>query len=151
MFDVGLPEILVIIVVTLVVVGPKDLPRVVRGFARTVAKLRRMVDEFMGSVNEYVRESELEELRDAVNKTRRAMKGQGDFDHLLDPTGTTVKHKDPSAPKITPADPVPTDTAPTSADAVPATPDEKGEDPEAEADRDMAPPPSDRPDGKGAP
>ncbi|MBI1179223.1 MAG: twin-arginine translocase subunit TatB [Alphaproteobacteria bacterium] len=82
MFDVGLPEILVIIIVALVVVGPKDLPRVVRGFARTIARMRRMVDEFMGTVNEYVRESELQELKEAVEETRRAMRGQIDFDHL---------------------------------------------------------------------
>lgn len=104
MFDVGLPELLVIVIVALVVVGPKDLPRVVRGFARTIAKMRRMVDEFMGTVNDYVRESELQELRDAVEKTRRAMKGQGNFDDLLDPVGVG-KPVIVNDPKIAPATP----------------------------------------------
>ena len=103
MFDVGLPELLVIVVVALVVVGPKDLPRVVRGFARTIARMRRMVDEFMGTVNDYVRESELQELKEAVEKTRRAMKGQGNFDDLLDPVGMTSKPVVVNDPKIAPA------------------------------------------------
>ncbi len=104
MFDVGLPELLVIVIVALVVVGPKDLPRVVRGFARSIAKMRRMVDEFMGTVNDYVRESELQELRDAVDKTRRAMKGQGNFDDLLDPVGNS-KPAVVNDPKNAPAPP----------------------------------------------
>jgi sec-independent protein translocase protein TatB len=102
MFDVGLPELLVIIIVALVVVGPKDLPRVVRGFARTIASVRRMVDEFMGTVNDYVREAELQELRDAVEKTRRAMKGQGNFDDLLSPVGAN-KPVVVDDPKVAPA------------------------------------------------
>jgi sec-independent protein translocase protein TatB len=102
MFDVGLPELLVIVVVALVVVGPKDLPRVVRGFARTIARMRRMVDEFMVTVNDYVRESELQELKEAVEKTRRAMKGQGNFDDLLDPVGMTSKPVIVNDPKIAP-------------------------------------------------
>jgi sec-independent protein translocase protein TatB len=105
MFDVGLPELLVIVVVALVVVGPKDLPRVVRGFARTIAKMRRMVDEFMGTVNDYVRESELQELKEAVEKTRRAMKGQGNFDDLLDPVGMTSKPVVVNDPKVAPPEP----------------------------------------------
>jgi sec-independent protein translocase protein TatB len=111
MFDVGLPELLVIIIVALVVVGPKDLPRVVRGFARTIASLRRMVDEFMGTVNDYVRESELQELREAVEKTRRAMKGQGNFDDLLDPVGAS-KPVVVNDPKVAPTPEPPADALP---------------------------------------
>ena len=100
MFDVGLPELLVIVLVALVVVGPKDLPKVVRGIARAIAKMRRMADEFMGTVNDYVRESELQELREAVEKTRRAMNGQGDFDDLVDPTGPAKKSKPDDPEKL---------------------------------------------------
>ena len=114
MFDVGLPELLVIVIVALVVVGPKDLPRVVRGFARTIARMRRMVDEFMGTVNDYVRESELQELREAVEKTRRAMKGQGNFDDLLDPVGVN-KPAVVDDPKLAPP-PEQTASAPAAAD-----------------------------------
>lgn len=137
MFDVGLPELLVIVIVALVVVGPKDLPRVVRGFARTIAKMRRMVDEFMGAVNDYVRESELQELRDAVEKTRRAMKGQGNFDDLLDPVGLG-KPAVVNDPKIAPA--TPQLAAPDTGDMPP---------PVTEAMTDPEPAP--KPEGQGTP
>jgi sec-independent protein translocase protein TatB len=148
MFDVGLPELLVIVIVALVVVGPKDLPRVVRGFARTIAKMRRMVDEFMGTVNDYVRESELQELRDAVEKTRRAMKGQGNFDDLLDPVGTG-KPVVVNDPKIAPASlPAPemTAEAPPNTGMVnhPANPDAA---PAESAPLEPAP----KPEGQGTP
>jgi sec-independent protein translocase protein TatB len=125
MFDVGLPELLVIILVALVVVGPKDLPKVVRGIARTIAKLRRMADEFMGTVNDYVRESELQELREAVEKTKRAMNGQGDFDDLVDPTGPAKKAKPDDPEKLADAqmvgdDPIPANTIHAPAVAAPA-------------------------------
>lgn len=150
MFDVGLPELLVIIIVALVVVGPKDLPRVVRGFARTIARMRRMVDEFMGTVNDYVRESELQELREAVEKTRAAMKGRGNFDDLLDPVGLNSKPVVVNDPKVAPtseappAEPgviehMPPATAPATAEHVP-------EPPPAEAPP-TAPAPPPKPDG----
>ncbi|MEN3950440.1 Sec-independent protein translocase protein TatB [Iodidimonas sp. SYSU 1G8] len=128
MFDVGLPELLVIVLVALVVVGPKDLPKVVRGIARAIAKMRRMADEFMGTVNDYVRESELQELREAVEKTKRAMNGQGDFDDLLDPTGPAKKSRPDDPEKLADAQlagegAVPANTihAPALADPAPPT------------------------------
>ena len=91
MFDIGLPEMLVLVVVTLLVVGPKDLPRVIRGFARAIARMRRMVDEFLGSVNDYVRESELAEYKEAMEKTRRAMDPNQILSNAIDPTGELKK------------------------------------------------------------
>jgi len=102
MFDVGLPEMLVVIIVTLVVVGPKDLPRVIRGFARTVARLRRMVDEFMNSVNDYVRESELAEFKEAVDKTRASVDVRGHVQDMIDPDGELRKPVEPAKPKPSP-------------------------------------------------
>jgi sec-independent protein translocase protein TatB len=46
MFDVGWSEMLVIAVVLIVVVGPKDLPRMLRQFGRTTSKLRAMAGDF---------------------------------------------------------------------------------------------------------
>ncbi len=139
MLDVGPAELLVIIVVALLVVGPKDLPRVVRGFARAIARMRRMADEFMGTVNDYVRESELQELREAVEKTRRAMHGQGNFDDLLDPTGTSTPVV-VNDPKIAPTDGTQTDE--TQVAVVGETPAEPAE-PE--------PAPAVKPEGQGTP
>ncbi len=145
MFDVGLPELLVIVIVALVVVGPKDLPKVVRGFARTIARMRRMVDEFMGTVNDYVRESELQELREAVEKTRRAMKGQGNFDDLLDPVGVS-KPVVVNDPKVAPVADAAAASETVPPDAPPPAP-EPAPPPTAE----LAPPPAPKPEGQGTP
>ncbi|MDE3115735.1 MAG: twin-arginine translocase subunit TatB, partial [Pseudomonadota bacterium] len=52
MFDIGWSEILVVLVVALVVVGPKDLPRLMRTLGRWVRKARGMADQFRASFDE---------------------------------------------------------------------------------------------------
>ena len=70
MFDIGWSELLVIAVVALVVVGPKDLPRLMRSFGHYAGKLRRMANEFKQQVDEAMREGELEEARKAIESAR---------------------------------------------------------------------------------
>lgn len=82
---------LVIAVVTLLVVGPKDLPKVIRAVAGGIGKMRRMVGEFKSGVDDFVRESELSELREAVDKTRAAMDLKGHIKKTVDPDGTLDK------------------------------------------------------------
>ncbi len=72
MFDIGWSEILVVLVVALVVVGPKDLPRLMRTLGRWVRKARGMADQFRASFDEMARESELDELRNEIEALRRA-------------------------------------------------------------------------------
>ena len=69
--DVGGLEWLVIAVVALVVVGPKDLPVMLRRLGQFVAKLRNMAAEFRSSFDEMARQSELDELRKEVEAMRR--------------------------------------------------------------------------------
>ena len=91
MFDIGMPEMLVIAVVMLVVVGPKDLPRVIRAVAAGLGKLRSMAAEFRNGMNDFVRESELADLKEAIDKTRAAMDVPGNLEKFVDPTGTVRK------------------------------------------------------------
>jgi sec-independent protein translocase protein TatB len=67
MFDIGWTEILVIAVVAIIVVGPKDLPRMLRSLGRYAGQLRRTAGEFRSQFDEAVRESELDELRSTLN------------------------------------------------------------------------------------
>jgi sec-independent protein translocase protein TatB len=67
MFDIGWSELLVIGVVLIVVVGPKDLPRMLRTFGRTTTQLRRMAGDFRKQFDEALREAEMEDVRDSVN------------------------------------------------------------------------------------
>lgn len=68
--DVGATEYLVIAIVALIVVGPKDLPVLLRKLGQFVAKLRGMASEFRASFDEMARQSELDELRKEVEAMR---------------------------------------------------------------------------------
>ncbi len=63
MFDLSWSHILIVLVVALVVIGPKDLPRAARVAGRWVGKARAMAGEFRKSFDEMARQSELDELR----------------------------------------------------------------------------------------
>ncbi len=62
MFDVGGTELLVIAVVALVVIGPKDLPRVLRVIGRYTSKARAMSQHLRAGFDEMLRQAELEEM-----------------------------------------------------------------------------------------
>ena len=70
MFDIGWTEMLVIAVVMIVVVGPKDLPRMLRTFGRTTAKLRSMAGDFQKQFNEALKEAELDDVKKSVDSLR---------------------------------------------------------------------------------
>lgn len=71
---IGGLEILVIGLVALLVVGPRDLPLLMRKVGQFMAKARGMANEFRASFDEMARQSELDELRKEVDALRR---GQG--------------------------------------------------------------------------
>jgi sec-independent protein translocase protein TatB len=66
MFGIDSPEILVIAIVALIVVGPKELPGLLRGWGKWMAKARGMAAEFRGHVDEMVRQSELDEVKKQI-------------------------------------------------------------------------------------
>lgn len=70
MFDIGWSELLVIAVVAIVVVGPKDLPKLMRGFGHYAGKLRRAASDFQRQFEEAMRESEVEEVRKAIESVK---------------------------------------------------------------------------------
>jgi sec-independent protein translocase protein TatB len=63
MFDIGWSEILVIAVVAIVVIGPKDLPRALRALGRWTGTMKRMARDFQGQFNEALREAELDDVK----------------------------------------------------------------------------------------
>lgn len=64
MFDIGGIELLVIGVVALIIVGPKDLPRLVRSVGQWVGKARGLAREFQSGMEEAARQADLDEIRD---------------------------------------------------------------------------------------
>ena len=67
MFDIGWTEILIIAVVAIIVVGPKDLPRMLRTLGRYAGQLRRTAGEFRAQFDDAIRDSELDELRETLS------------------------------------------------------------------------------------
>jgi sec-independent protein translocase protein TatB len=63
MFGIDSPELLVIAIVALIVIGPKELPGMLRSWGKWMAKARGMAAEFRGHVDEMVRQSELDDVK----------------------------------------------------------------------------------------
>jgi sec-independent protein translocase protein TatB len=63
MFDIAWSKLMLIGVVALIVIGPKDLPAVLRTLGEAIGKLRRMADEFRGQFNDAMKEAELDGLK----------------------------------------------------------------------------------------
>lgn len=87
MFGIDSPELLVIAVVALVVIGPKELPGLLRSWGKWMSQMRGMASEFRGHVDEMVRQSELDE----VKKQLEGSAGGLDL-HSLDPTKQIKQH-----------------------------------------------------------
>ncbi|WDZ78173.1 Sec-independent protein translocase protein TatB [Ensifer adhaerens] len=67
MLDIGWTELVVIAIVLIVVVGPKDLPPMLRAFGRMTAKMRGMASEFRQQFDEALREADLDEVRKTIS------------------------------------------------------------------------------------
>ncbi len=71
MLDIGWSELLVIAVVMIVVVGPKDLPKMLRAFGKATAKLRATASEFRTHFDEAMREAELDEVKKTIDGVKQ--------------------------------------------------------------------------------
>jgi sec-independent protein translocase protein TatB len=124
MLEVGYSEILVIAIVLIVVVGPKDLPKMLRAFGRMMTKFRTVSGDFRRQFDEALREAELDEvrktisdvrnldprnqLRDALNPLRAATGSlRSDVENAIKPAAATTTTAAPApvmAPLAKPAD-----------------------------------------------
>jgi len=84
MFDIGWGELLVIGVVALVAIGPKELPGVLRTVGQWTGKLRRMATEFQNQFHEAMREAELADLKKQVDEMTTEVRSYGSFDPVSD-------------------------------------------------------------------
>jgi sec-independent protein translocase protein TatB len=72
MFDIGWSELVVIAVVALIAIGPKELPGVLRMVGQWMGKARKMAAEFQGQFNEAMREAEMADLKKTFDDVRDA-------------------------------------------------------------------------------
>jgi sec-independent protein translocase protein TatB len=104
LFDLGMSELLVIGVVALIVIGPKDLPKALRIAGFWVKKARTLSREFQTSVEQMIREAELDEMRQELKKATE-IDVEKEFRHTIDPTGSLAESlKPPELPKFSDAD-----------------------------------------------
>ncbi len=84
----GFFELMLIAVVALIVVGPKDLPKLMRSAGKFVGQARRMAGEFTAAFDQMARETEMEELRqeiEALKKDNIVTKTKRELDESLAP------------------------------------------------------------------
>src|SRR5271154_2262633 len=87
MFDLDISKMIIVGIVALAVIPPKDLPRVMRTVGQTVGKMRRMAAEFQGQFMEAMREVEREADLESVKKEFQAINDQAKIDTSFDPVG----------------------------------------------------------------
>jgi sec-independent protein translocase protein TatB len=92
----------VIMLVALVVIGPKDLPRLARSLGQWVAKGRAMAREFQRSLEDMAREAELDDVKREIEKVGRTNIRET-IEKSIDPTGELGKAFDPTPNRSTPA------------------------------------------------
>ncbi|HSK29374.1 MAG TPA: Sec-independent protein translocase protein TatB [Candidatus Limnocylindria bacterium] len=68
MFDIGWQELLLIAVIAIIVISPKDLPHAIRAVSQFARQLRGLSREFRNGVSELVREADLDELKHQIQK-----------------------------------------------------------------------------------
>lgn len=112
MFDISWSEILVIAVLAIVFIGPRDLPKVMRTAGRMVRKARLMASEFQDSIEQMAHEAELDEVKKSIHHVsnfdpKKAIENTIDpvdtFPHppviAEDEIATAAKPKKPRAPR----------------------------------------------------
>ncbi|HRJ59581.1 MAG TPA: Sec-independent protein translocase protein TatB [Azospirillaceae bacterium] len=100
MFDIGWPELMLIGLVALVVIGPKDLPKAIYGFGKWVRKARVVAREFQTHIDDMMREAELDDLRQQALKARDLNMSRM-MENAVDPKGELKGALDlPPAPKV---------------------------------------------------
>ncbi len=129
MFDIGWSELIVIAVVALIAIGPKELPGVLRMVGQWMAKIRRMAADFQGQFNEAMREAEMADIKkqfDEIKDTAKSFTGanllsdaQKDFDDAL-----KLEDKPEAKPKDHPSESASAAVEPAASDTAEAKPDQ---------------------------
>ena len=109
MFDIGWSELLLIGIVALIAIGPKELPGALRTLGQWMAKIRRMAAEFQGQFQEAMREAEIDELKKDMDDMAAKAKDYTQFDPMAD-VHATSRNRSANCPRLT-SRPQPASTA----------------------------------------
>lgn len=130
MFDVGAAELLVIAIVAILVIGPKDMPMALRTAGRWIARMRRVSGHFRSGLDTMIREAEMEEMDRKWRERNEAIMAehpQADFhpdDEMQRQAAPDARLTAAEAKAAYKAEPAPTEPPSAQSDA-PIAPDEK--------------------------
>ena len=113
MFDIGASELLMIAVVAIVVIGPKDMPLALRTAGRWIGKMRKMSAHFRTGLDAMIREAEMEEME-------KKWKAQNEKIMRQFPQGGPAGTEQTGAYPVAPGTPASPPGAPATGDAAPA-------------------------------
>ena len=86
MFDIGATELLLIVVVAILAIGPKDMPAALRAAGRWIGKARRMSNHFRSGIDAMIREAEIEDMeRKWAEQNKRIMAEHPDVPKEVEP------------------------------------------------------------------
>ncbi len=94
MLDLGWTEILVVGVVALIVIGPRELPVALHTFGKYIAKLKAMAREFQSGIDDIARQHELKELQEGINKFKLPEQAIENYVSGLEKTGAKPADSD---------------------------------------------------------
>jgi sec-independent protein translocase protein TatB len=129
MFDIGWSELVVIAVVALIAIGPKELPGVLRMVGQWMGKARKMAAEFQGQFQEAMREAEMADLKKTFDEVKEAATGFTDgnvMTSLQKDVGDALRIDDIDKPAVSATDTPAisgTDTPAIEAPVIPTTPE----------------------------
>lgn len=149
--SLGFNEIVILGILALVVVGPKDLPLLFRKLGQWTAKLRGMAQEFRTGFDELARQAELDELKKEVDALRRTTSLQEIRSEISKPLPTLEDYAGiKSQPAIpTPATMAPSEPSPPAGEGREGVRSEEGANGATVLDADRPPPPTPAPQGGG--
>ena len=101
MFDIGWDEMLLTVIVAIIVIGPKELPRALRTAGRWIAKVRRVSGHFRTGIETMIREAELEEMEKQWREQNARIMAQ----HPPGSAETALVGTDPGTGTATPVEP----------------------------------------------
>nr|WP_086493049.1 Sec-independent protein translocase protein TatB [Novosphingobium panipatense] len=136
MFDIGASELLMIVIVAVVVIGPKDMPLAMRTAGRWIGKMRKISGHFRAGIDAMVREAELEEMerkwREQNEAIMKANPVLPDLNQMGAPTGSEAGSIDSAAAQV--------ETAPAAEGEV-ASSTKPATQPSSQAELHLPPPP----------
>jgi sec-independent protein translocase protein TatB len=121
MFDIGGGELLVIGIVALVVIGPKELPGLLRTAGNAMGKVRRMASEFRGQFDDAMREAELDQAKKAFTDVNDVAQSATTSFNPLETIRNEIKSVKDEIKGTTPVAPLPDPVIPLPAEAPPVS------------------------------